>query len=149
MGATDGRKEHSVDFVPYLGFNGTCREAFSFYADLFGGAIEAMLTHGEMPDADNHVDAADRAKIMHAALRVGDGLLYGGDAPGNYYTTPAGFMVTLTFADAGEGERVFNALAEGGKVQMPYGETFWTERFGMAIDRFGTPWAINGGQTKS
>ena len=40
-------------------------------------------------------------------------------------------------------ERVFAALAEGGSVQMPIGETFWAERFGMAVDRFGTPWMIN------
>jgi len=137
-----------MDFIPYLGFNGNCREAFAFYAELLGGKIEAMLTHGEMPDADQHVDEATRDKIMHAAMRVGDGLLFGGDAPGNFYQKPAGFMVTISLPEVSEGERVFNALAEGGEVQMPYAETFWTERFGMVIDRFGTPWAINGGEAR-
>jgi PhnB protein len=40
---------------------------------------------------------------------------------------------------------VFNAFADGGKVNMPLGETQWAETFGMVVDRFGTPWGINGG----
>jgi PhnB protein len=138
-----------MDFIPYLGFSGNCREAFEFYAGLFGGTIEAMVTHADMPQADQEAYEAKSDKIMHGSLRVGDGLLYGGDAPDNYYQTPAGFMVTVNIPEAAEGERIFNALAEGGQVQMPYGETFWAERFGMVIDRFGTPWAINGGPSRS
>jgi PhnB protein len=57
-------------------------------------------------------------------------------------------MVTVTLPDVREGQRIFDALSDGGKVQMPYGETFWAERFGMVIDRFGTPWAINGGEAR-
>jgi PhnB protein len=38
---------------------------------------------------------------------------------------------------------VFNALADGGSVRMPLGETFWAKKFGMLTDRFGTPWMIN------
>ena len=45
----------------------------------------------------------------------------------------------------GPSTRIFGALAEGGSVQMPLGETFWAEAFGMVTDRFGTPWGINGG----
>jgi PhnB protein len=26
---------------------------------------------------------------------------------------------------------------------MPIQETFWAARFGMLVDRFGTPWMIN------
>ena len=42
-----------------------------------------------------------------------------------------------------EAERIFNALAENGNVKMPIQKTFWASRFGMAVDRFGTPWMIN------
>jgi len=42
-----------------------------------------------------------------------------------------------------EAERIFHALAEGGSVRMPIEETFWAARFGMLVDRFGTPWMIN------
>jgi PhnB protein len=54
-----------------------------------------------------------------------------------------GFSVTLNVKEPAEAERVFNALAEGGSVGMPLGETFWAEKFGMLTDRFGTPWMIN------
>ena len=42
-----------------------------------------------------------------------------------------------------EAERVFGALAEDGKVQMPLDKTFWAERFGMLVDRFGVSWMVN------
>jgi PhnB protein len=42
-----------------------------------------------------------------------------------------------------EGERIFNALADGGQVTMPFAKTFWSPGFGIFTDRFGTPWMIN------
>jgi PhnB protein len=51
--------------------------------------------------------------------------------------------VSLQVPDPAEADRIFNALAEGGKVQMPLAETFWAKRFGMAIDKFGIPWMVN------
>jgi PhnB protein len=43
-----------------------------------------------------------------------------------------------------EAERRFQALAEGGTVQMPLQPTFWARTWGMLVDRFGTPWIVNG-----
>jgi PhnB protein len=42
-------------------------------------------------------------------------------------------------------ERIFQTLAEGGKVVMPLQKTFWSPAFGVVTDRFGTPWEINCG----
>ena len=61
------------------------------------------------------------------------------------YDGMKGFTVTLTYPDVAEGKRVFDALAEGGQVRMPFGKTFWAEAFGMTVDRFGTPWMVNAG----
>jgi PhnB protein len=47
--------------------------------------------------------------------------------------------------DCADAKRVFDALAKGGKVTMPLQKTFWVEAFGMVVDRFGTPWMVNGG----
>jgi PhnB protein len=82
-------------------------------------------------------------KIMHASLIVGDTVLMGSDAPPQFFEKPQGFSVSLVFDDAVEAEQIFNALAENGTVQMPIQETFWAARFGMVVDRFGTPWMIN------
>ena len=127
---------------PYLTFNGQCEAAFKFYEQCLGGKIVAMLPHAGTP-AEEHVPAEWRNKIMHARLIVGDDVLMGSDAPPDRYEGSKGFSVTLGVDNPAEAERVFNALAEKGTVQMPIQETFWAVRFGMLVDRFGIPWMIN------
>jgi PhnB protein len=56
-----------------------------------------------------------------------------------------GFGVALNYPTVAEAKRVFDALADGGQVGMPFEKTFWVEGFGMVTDRYGTPWLINGG----
>lgn len=126
----------------YLLFQGNCEEAFKFYEKCLGGKIEAMITHAGTP-AEQHVPAEWRDKIMHARLVVGEAVLLGSDAPLDGFEEPKGFSVALQSNDPAEAERIFKALEEGGKVRMPLQPTFWATRFGMLVDRFGTPWMIN------
>jgi PhnB protein len=127
---------------PYLQFNGDCEAAFKFYEQSLGGKIIAMMTAEGTPMADQ-VPKDRLHKIMHARLTVGDTVLMGSDAPPDRYEAPKGFSVTLNTDKPAEAERVFHALAEKGTVQMPIAETFWAQRFGMLVDRFGVPWMIN------
>ena len=127
---------------PYLTFNGECEAAFKFYERCLGGKIEAMMAHAGTP-AEEHVPPEWRDKIMHACLSLGDTLLMASDAPPDRYEKPQGFSVTLRIDDPQEAERTFDALAENGTIQMPLQQTFWATRFGMLVDRFGTPWMIN------
>ena len=130
---------------PYLAFDGRCREAFEFYEKVLGGTIAFIQTMGESPmAASTPPEAHDR--VMHVTLHVGDQVLQGADAPPGNFTKPAGFCVAIHYDEAADGERVFNALATGGKVQMPFQATFWAKGFGMLIDQFGTPWIVNAGQ---
>jgi PhnB protein len=127
---------------PYLTFNGQCEAAFKFYEKCLGGKIEAMLPHKGTP-AEAHTPPEWHDKIMHARLNVNGEVLMGSDAPPDHYKEPKGFSVSLQLKDPAESERIFNALAEGGKVGMPLQQTFWATRFGMLVDRFGIPWMIN------
>lgn len=127
---------------PYLFFNGQCEEAFKFYATCLKGKIEAMLTHEGTP-AEAHVPAEWRKKIMHARLMVDGQALMGSDDPTGKYESPKSFSVSLQINDPAQADRVFDALAEKGKINMPIQETFWAIRFGMLVDRFGVPWMIN------
>ncbi len=127
---------------PYLTFNGQCAAAFKFYERCLGGKIEAMLTHGESPMAEQ-VPPEGRDRIMHARLIVGDKVLMGSDAPPEHYEEPKGFSVTLGVDDPADAERIFHALAENGTVRMPLQQTFWAVRFGMLVDQFGIPWMVN------
>ena len=129
---------------PYLFFNGQCEAAFKFYAQVLGGKIDGMLTHAGTP-AEQQVPAEWRDKIMHARLIVGDQVLMASDAPPDHYEKPSGFSVSIQIKDKAEAERIFNELAEGGKIQMPFGQTFWAAGFGMCADRFGIPWMVNCG----
>ncbi len=127
---------------PYLHFNGKCEAAFKFYERCLGGKGLAMSTFGDSPMAEQ-APPEWRNKIIHARLSVGDTLLMGSDAPPERYAEPKGFSVSLGTSDPAEAERIFHALAENGKVEMPIQETFWAKRFGMLVDQFGIPWMIN------
>jgi PhnB protein len=126
----------------YLVFNGQCEEAFKLYEQVLGGKILAMFTHAGTPAADQ-VPPEWLNKIMHVTLKVGDSVLMGSDAPPDRYTKPKGITVNIALNDVAEAERIFAALAEGGVVGMPIQKTFWAERWGMVIDRFGIPWMVN------
>jgi len=130
---------------PYLSFDGRCRDAFEFYERTLAGRIAFMQTYGASP-MESGMPAEDRDRIMHVTLQVGDQVLQGADAPQGQFSTPAGFCVALHFDDVTDGERVFNALAQDGTVQMAFQPTFWAKGFGMLVDRFGTPWTVNAGQ---
>lgn len=127
---------------PYLLFNGDCESAMRFYEKSIGGKVEALFTHEGTP-MEKMVPADWRKKVMHARLKVGDKVLMASDCPPDRYVKPQGFSVNLDFKSPAEAEKVFNALAENGSVQMPLQQTFWAARFGMVTDRFGTPWMIN------
>ncbi len=140
-----------MKMTPYLGFDGDCREAFEFYAGLLGGTVEAMMSYGDAPEADEMcagMPEGARERIMHACLVAEGAMLMGGDSPPGHHTSPAGIMVALEIEDIDRAERIFEGLADGGTVNMPFEETFWVEGFGMVNDRFGIPWAINGGKSK-
>lgn len=131
---------------PYLGFDGRCREAFEFYARVLGGSIEFLLTFGESPGCEQMPDAA-RDAVMHACMRVGEQRLMGSDAPPGHFVPMQGLYVSLHVDDVEQARRTFDALLDGGQVQMPFQPTFWSLGFGMGIDRFGTPWMVNCAQS--
>ena len=127
---------------PYLAFKGQCEEAFKFYQECLGGTIQMMMTHGDSPMADQ-VPSEWRDKIMHATLVVGNTAVGGSDVPPDQYETPKGISITIQIDDTAEAERIFQSLSEGGTVTLPLQQTFWAARFGMVVDRFGTPWMVN------
>ena len=125
-----------------LGFNGQCEAAFRLYERCLDGTIAFMVTWGDSPAAAEAPPGWE-AKIYHATLRVGDIALAGGDLPPDRYEPPKGFQILLNMDDPIAAERIFQALAENGRIAMPLQKTFWASRFGALIDQFGIPWSIN------
>lgn len=138
-------------FRPYLFFDGTCREAFSRYHEIFGGELTVMTMKdvpGEEPPPGNACDLLVDARelqdlVIHAAITIGDDVLMASDGPMTEDFGPVqGMMVSYDAADVDDAERVFEALADGGTVTQPLVPTFFSEAFGMCTDRFGTPWMV-------
>jgi len=132
-----------VRLNPHLTFDGTCEEAFRFYQECLGGEIGAMVRYQGSP-LEGRVPSAWRQKILQATLELGDDRLTGADVTAEEgYVPPTGFSVLLEPATLAEAERVFSQLGAGGEVLLRLQETFWADRFGMIVDRFGIPWMVN------
>jgi PhnB protein len=101
-----------------------------------------MMTYENTP-VDLGTSSEWRKKVSHATFALGDFVFYGADALPGQYQKPQGFALQFNLSQPVEAERIFNALAENGTVQMPLQETFWALRFGVLVDQFGIPWHIN------
>jgi PhnB protein len=127
---------------PYLSFKGDCEAAFKFYQQCLGGELGAIYRYDGTPLADQ-VPAGWSDKVMHGSVTVGGQVLMGGDVVPDRYEEPKGFALSLQLNSTAEAERIFHELAKDGKIVAPLEKTFWAERFGMVVDRFGIPWLIN------
>lgn len=131
--------------IAYLGFDGTCADAMRFYERVLGGKLERLITNAESPMAQQCAPGTGN-RIMHARLALPDGgTLMGGDWPPEAGGGAIkGMCLSLTYDTVAEAERRFAALGEGGTIQMPMQPMFWAKRWGMLVDKFGTPWMVNG-----
>jgi PhnB protein len=134
-----------MEIQPYLFFDGRCEEAVEFYKRALGAELEMLMRYRESPDPPppGMVLPGYEDKVMHASLRVGGAVLMASDDCTGNAKQFEGFSLSLSVPDTPTADRMFNALAEGGEVQMPLGRTFWSPRFGMVKDRFGVHWMIN------
>ena len=128
---------------PYLFFAGRCEEALDYYRRALGAQDGMVLRWKDCPEpAASRPPGAEDNKIMHARLRIGDTEILASDGCGDGQPSFKGFALSLTAADEAEAERRFNALADGGQVQMPLTKTFFSSCFGMVADRFGVTWMV-------
>jgi PhnB protein len=144
--------ETVMDLNTYLFFDGQCEDAFRLYEKVLGGKIAGLMRYADVPSGPPAFKGCSR--VIHVSLRVGDRVLMGSDTPPSgvdpmpsghrpeAYKKPQGFRANVTVDTPAEAERIYHALAEGGTIAMPIGETFFAQRFGMLDDRFGTPWMI-------
>lgn len=127
---------------PYLFFSGTAREAMTRYQEVLGGKLEIMAT-ADMPPGESDMGMAPEA-VMHAALTLDDGsLIMASDDPTGDGAGVKGVALHLGYTDLDEVRRVFDALADGGEVQMPLEPVFWSPLFGACVDRFGVSWMLS------
>jgi PhnB protein len=129
---------------PYLFFDGRCEEAIDFYKRTLGAEVLMLMRFNESPDPPppGMVAPGSENKIMHAAMRIGETEVMASDGRAMGKPEFKGVTLSLSASDEAEADRLFNALADGGQVQMPIGKTFFSPRFGMVADRFGVSWMV-------
>src|SRR5437016_3858469 len=124
---------------PYLFFDGRCEEAVEFYKKALGAEVTMLMRFKDCPVPNEPGMVAPGAgdKVMHMSLQIGETTVLASDGRCLGQPSFQGFALSLTVPDAAEAERLFASLAEGGQVQMPLAQTFFSPRFGMVADRFG------------
>ena len=129
---------------PYLFFEGRCEEAVEFYRRALGAEVEMLMRNKDSPDPHppGMMPPGSENKVMHVTLRIGDTKVMASDGMCSGKPSFQGFSLSLTARDTAEADRLFAALSDGGKVNMPLGKTFFSPRFGMVADRFGVSWMV-------
>ena len=127
---------------PYLFFEGRTEEALGFYQKALGAKVEMMMRNRESPEPPPPGMNAPAEKIMHASILIDGARVMASDGMCSGKPNFQGFSLSVTAPSEAEAKRKFNALAEGGKVTLPLGKTFFSPAFGMLTDRFGVGWMV-------
>lgn len=135
---------------PYLQFNGSAAEAFDFYKSVFGGEFAIAARYGDLPPGDDgeamNLAEADKNKIMHIALPIGENVLMATDilaSKGDKFTEGNNFSVSISADSKEEADRIFYGLAAGGAAEMQIADSPWGSYFGMFKDKFGVQWMVD------
>jgi PhnB protein len=124
---------------PYLTFNGNCKEAMSFYKDIFGGEL-SLMTAGESPAA-SQMPPKYHNSIMHSSLKTDDFEIMATDmVPGDFIEGNSVHMSLICKTEK-EIHSLFEKLSAGGKVNHPIGQMFFG-LIGDLTDKFGKNWVL-------
>ena len=128
----------------YLFFDGRCDEALEFYRKHLGADVTMLMRFKDSPEPHQPgmIPPGAENKVMHASFRVGDTTVMASDGRCTGQPNFQGFALSITAPSEAEVDRLFDALADGGQVQMPLAKTFFSPRFGMVADRFGVSWMV-------
>ncbi len=129
----------------YLIFNGNCREAVSFYENVFNTDKAEIMTFGDSP-SDPSYPLPEEAKnlVMHTRLSIlGSTVMFSDTFPGSPFTIGNNVTLAVVSDDEAQLRQAFEGLKEGGKVTMELQETFWSKCYGSLTDKYGIEWQIS------
>jgi PhnB protein len=133
----------------YLFFDGRLEEALDFYRKALGIEVEMLMRFKDNPDLAKHPESCPPGaenKVMHSCFKLGDQRVMASDGYAKGKPEFKGFALSLSVKTEGEADRLFGALSEGGKIEMPLDKTFFSPKFGMVQDKFGVGWMVLVGQ---
>ncbi len=131
----------------YLNFDGNCREAVEFYADVFNTEMQEIMTFDQMPPEENFtVPEEIKNLVLHTHLVIKGTLVMFSDVlpgMGSPLTMGNNVSPTVLCEDMAEIQGLYDRLKEGGTIEMELAETFWSKAYASVIDRFGIPWQLD------
>ena len=128
---------------PYLLFEGRCEEALEFYKKAVGAEVTMLLRYKDNPEPQpSQMAPGNENKVMHGEFKVGESTVMASDGYCRGAASFQGFSLAISVADSAQARKAFEALSEGGKVDMPLAKTFFSESFGMLTDKFGIGWML-------
>jgi len=132
-------------FDLFINFDGNCREAVNFYAEVFHTKSEGLMTYGDAPPSEGYVTPEeDKDRILYCSLLIfGCNVMFCDCPPGNGFIKGNNICPTIGSDDKEEISRIFNALKQGGQVEMELQQTFWSDLYGMVADRYGIIWQLS------
>ena len=127
-----------------LNFDGNCKQAGEFYSKVFGVTHNNIMTFADAPaNPDYPVADVDKDKILYSDITIAGMFVMLMDMPkGTPYIVGNNMSPCLSLDDRDEINRIFNELADGGEINMPLSQTFFSEMYGMVTDPFGVIWQI-------
>jgi len=131
----------------YLFFDGRTEEALDFYKKMLGAEVEMLMRFKDAPqEAQAGCAPGSENKVMHSCFKLGDQRVMASDGRNQGKPEFKGFSLTLAVDSEAEADRLFAALSDGGKIEMPLGKTFFSPKFGVLSDKFGVGWMVMVGQ---
>lgn len=132
---------------PYIHYNGNAEEAFTFYKSVFGGEFAALVRFKEFASPEFQVPEHEENKIVHISLPIGgESVLMGSDVPemlGQVNENENRSKISIDTESKEEADKLFTGLSEGGRIEMPIGDSPWGAYFGMFRDKYGIEWMVN------
>ncbi|WP_407311218.1 VOC family protein [Desulfosporosinus sp. SB140] len=130
--------------IPYIMFKGNCEAAVKFYQKVLGGET-AILHFGDMPPNPAHqIPEEQKNLVMHAELRKdGHVLRFSDYCTNSTFVQGNNISFSLEFDTKEETKATFEALSEGGSIEMELQETFFSPLYGKFTDRFGIMWQLS------
>lgn len=133
----------TLRIIPYLVMDGNAAEAIPFYEQALGAEVKFRQTFGEQPDAPADLPPEHAARISHATLQIGASTVMIRDTdPDQSHATGTHMTLAISTYDLDEAKGMFAALEEGGRVEVPMQETFFSPGYGRVTDKFGVPFQI-------
>ncbi|MEI5992095.1 hypothetical protein A5881_003651 [Enterococcus termitis] len=131
----------------YLNFKNEAAAAIAFYESVFEVKNEGIMTFADAPkDPEHPTPEAWKDLVINASMTIEGVPVMFSDVPdgmGLTFTQGNNVSLVISTEDEAKIDRIFNRLAEEGKVTMPLGETFWSKKYGMVVDKFGINWMLN------